>query len=227
MVYPGGDDMRNLTSICIALALLAGEAGAQLNTLSAEERGQGYVLLFDGEKLDGWSGDSRLWSVQDGAIVGSSDEHEVKVNTFLIYEKPYANFVMKLDVRLRNGNSGVQFRSDHKPGPGWIVHGYQADFSDAGDRSAWGNFYEEKGRGRAVMATPDQGWREAKDVVRTNDWNQYEIRAEGSRIKLTLNGKVTFDGEDDLTASGVIAIQLHSGPGMKVECRNIRIRPLP
>ena len=212
----------------LALTLcLVGAASAQTaNQLSSQERNEGYNLMFNGENLDGWSGDPRLWSVQDGAIVGSSDGHEVKTNTFLIYEKPYSDFVMELDVRLRNNNSGIQFRSEHKPGPGWIVHGYQADFSHAGDRSAWGNFYEEKGRGRGVMATPDQGWQEAKDIVRTQDWNHYEIRAEGNRIKLTLNGKVTFDGEDDLTANGVIAIQLHAGPSMKVECRNIRIKTL-
>ena len=215
-----------LFNLALTLSFI-GAAFGQTNQLSPEERQQGYILLFNGATLDGWSGDPRLWSVRDGAIVGSSDEHEVKVNTFLIYQKPYSDFVMKLDVRLRNGNSGIQFRSQHKPGPGWIVHGYQADFSDAGDRSAWGNFYEEKGRGRGVMATPDQGWQQAKDIVRTQDWNHYEIRAQGESIKLTLNGEVTFDGKDDLTASGVIAIQLHSGPGMKVECRSIRIRPLP
>ncbi len=208
-----------------ALLIAAVPAPSQTNVLSDAERAQGYVLLFDGETLDGWDGDPRLWSVRDGAIVGSSDAHQVDTNTFLIYRKPFADFSLRLEVRLRNGNSGIQFRSKQVAGPGWVVHGYQADLSDAGDRSAWGNFYEEKGRGRGMMATPDEGWQRAKDVANRQGWNRYEIRARGESVRLMLNGKVTFDGTDGKTASGIIAIQLHSGPAMQVECRNIRIKP--
>lgn len=187
---------------------------------------EGFEPLFDGRTLDGWDGNPKLWSVRDGAIVGSSDGHSVDTNTYLIYGKPFSDFILRLEVRLRNGNSGIQFRSQHIPGPGWVVHGYQADLSYAGDRSAWGNFYEEKGRRRGIMATPDEGWQRAKDIVRVGDWNEYEILAQGDHVRLTLNGRVTFDGTDSKTADGIIAIQLHSGPAMQVECRNIRIKPL-
>ena len=84
--------------------------------------------------------------VEDGAIVGSSDGHTIEQNTFLILDRPFSDFVLRLELKLRNGNSGIQFRS--KVFADWVVKGYQADASDAGDRSAWGNFYEEKGRGR-------------------------------------------------------------------------------
>ena len=201
-------------------------ASGQPDQLTEAEVADGYVLLFNGNSLENWDGDPRLWSVRDGAIVGSSDGHTVTVNTFLIHQERFSDFILRLDVRLRNGNSGIQFRSQHMPGPGWVVHGYQADLSDAGERSAWGNFYEEKGRGRGMMSTPDEGWQRAKGVVRSQDWNQYEIRAEGDSVRLTLNDKVTFEGTDDRATSGVIAIQLHSGPDMQVECRNIRIKPL-
>lgn len=194
--------------------------------LGGAELEEGFEPLFDGRTLDGWDGDPKLWSVKDGAIVGSSDGLSVDTNTYLIYRKPFADFILRLEVRLRNGNSGIQFRSQRMPGPGWVVHGYQADLSYAGDRSAWGNFYEEKGRRRGMMSTPDEGWQRAKDIVRVGDWNDYEILAQGNRVRLTLNGRVTFDGTDSRTASGIIAIQLHSGPAMQVECRNIRIKPL-
>jgi hypothetical protein len=211
----------------VATLLVAGvPALSQPNQLTEVERDEGYILLFDGNSLDGWDGDPQLWSVRDGSIVGSSDSHPVDTNTFLIYRKSFDNFVLRLEVRLRNGNSGIQFRSEHVPGPGWIVRGYQADFSDAGERSAWGNFYEERGRGRSLMATQDEGWRRAKDIVRHREWNRYEIRAEGNRVRLTLNGKVTFEGTDDRTKAGIVAIQLHAGPAMQVECRSIRIKPL-
>ena len=220
----GRDDAIGL--IAAALLLGAAPAWSQPSLISDAERAEGFVPLFDGETLEGWDGDPALWSVRDGAIVGSSDGREVTTNTFLIYEEPFSDFVLRLQVRLRNGNGGIQFRSRHIDGPGWIVHGYQADFSDAGERSAWGNFYEEKGRGRGLMAVPDQGWQRAKSVVRHREWNDYEILAQGDRVRLTLNDRVTIDGADGASDSGVIAIQLHSGPAMQVECRNIRIKPL-
>ena len=216
------------TLIPLAATLLAVSVPAfsEPNQLTDLEREEGYVLLFDGESLDGWDGDPNLWSVRNGSIVGSSDLHPVQTNTFLIYGKSFDDFILRLEVRLRNGNSGIQFRSEQVTGPGWVVRGYQADLSDAGERSAWGNFYEERGRGRTLMATPDEGWQRAKEIVLHGNWNRYEIRAEGDRVRLTLNGKVTFDGTDDQTKSGIVAIQLHAGPAMQVECRNIRIRPL-
>ncbi|MBI3698209.1 MAG: DUF1080 domain-containing protein, partial [Acidobacteria bacterium] len=99
---------------------------------------EGYISLFNGHDLDGWQGDPALWTVQNGVLVGSTDGHPIKQNTFLIYKQPYADFILQADARLRNGNSGIQFRSSALPGPGWVVTGYQADFSEAGERSAWG-----------------------------------------------------------------------------------------
>ena len=174
-----------------------------------------------------WDGDPALWSVHDGILTGSSDGHPVKVNTFLIYKTPFANFILKADVRLRNHNSGIQFRSTQLPGPGWIVAGYQADFSDVEERSAWGNFYEERGRGRGVMAQPDQGWQIGKTVYRKGGWNTIEILADGPHIRLKLNGTQTIDTQDDKAASGIIAIQLHAGEPMRVDLRNVKLKPLP
>ena len=123
-----------LASAVILLSPPSGLGGAELE--------EGFDSLFDGRTLGGWEGDPNLWSVKDGAIVGSSDGHSVDTNTYLIYQKSFADFILRLEVRLRNGNSGIQFRSQKMPGPGWVVHGYQADLSYADDRSAWGNFYE-------------------------------------------------------------------------------------
>jgi len=182
--------------------------------------------LVDGRSLDGWEGNPALWRVENGVLVGSSDGHPITENTFLIYRQSFSDFVLEAEVRLRNHNSGIQFRSQVRPGPGWVVTGYQADFSDAGEKSAWGNFYEEKGRGRAVMKTADEGWQIGRRVFKPGDWNHYEILAQGRRIRLTLNGTVTIDTTDDQAASGVIALQLHAGPAMRVEFRNLRIRTL-
>ena len=195
-----------------------------LNYLTPQERAQNFQLLFNGRNLDGWRGDPRIWSVENGELIGSSDAFSPPHNTYLIAERQFADFVLQLEVKLRNGNSGIQFRSTAFPN--WIVQGYQADLSFAGDFSAWGNFYEEKGRGRGVMPTPTTGWEQAKDVVREDGWNHYEIQARGSHIRLTLNGKVTIDTRDEKASAGVIAFQLHEGKPMEVRFRNIKIKPL-
>jgi hypothetical protein len=208
----------------ILVLMLAAAAPAQHNRLTPQEKKEGFVLLFNGISLDGWDGAPGLWSVENGAIVGSTDNQKLPHNTFLIYQKPYADFILRFDVKLRNNNSGMQFRStrleDH------IITGYQADVSDAGERSAWGNFYEERGRGRNVMKTTDEGWQKAKAVLKKGDWNSYEVFAQGNHIKLTFNGLVTIDTTDDKASSGLIAVQLHMGDPMRVELRNIRIKDL-
>jgi hypothetical protein len=185
---------------------------------------KGFISLFNGRDLSGWEGAPGLWSVQNGVIVGSTEVNKTEKNTFLIYKKPFSNFVLRFDIRVPMGNSGVQFRS--KVLPDYVVTGYQADAADAGERSAWGNFYEEKGRGRKVMKTTDEGWLKAQGVLRRADWNSYEVFAEGDHIRLTFNGVVTIDTHDSEAKQGVIAIQLHAGPPMRTEVRNIRIKPL-
>jgi len=150
--------IRNLL-LCLAFAVPAlYAAGGEPNRLTPEEKKEGYILLFNGKTLDGWDGDTEAWSVENGAIVGTNDHHLIKQNTFLTYKQKYADFILRADVRLRNGNSGIQFRSKLMPeiAP-WVVGGLQADLSDEPGREAWGNFYEERGRSRTMMKTPDEG----------------------------------------------------------------------
>jgi hypothetical protein len=209
------------------LALACVAAAADINRLTPQEKKEGYTLLFNGKNLDGWDGDRSLWSVEGGAIVGSSDGHPFKVNTFLIYQKrKFSDFILKVSIKLRNHNSGIQFRSEQLPGPGWMVRGLQADASDAGDKSAWGNYYEERGRSRTMMKTPDEGWLKAKSVLRKQDWNTYEILADGEHIRLTFNGVVTVDTQEKQSRDGIIALQLHAGEPMRVEFRDMKIKAL-
>ena len=218
--------LRVLLSIATALsvgsALIAYEP--LLNHLTEDEAREGFTLLFDGETLNGWDGSPGLWRVEEGEIVGSTDGHSIPHNTFLILGRPYGDFVMRFQIKLRNGNTGIQFRSRRFPDR--VVKGYQADASDAGDRSAWGNFYEEQGRGRNVMTSESEGWERAKDVVHKGQWNDYEIYAKDDHIRLTLNGTVTIDIRDDKASEGVIAVQLHRGDPMEVRLRSVRIKEL-
>ena len=177
----------------------------------------GFRPLFNGRNLDGWDGDPRLWSVVDGAIQGSTEGVTLEHNSFLITRRKYADFILRVQMKLRNHNSGIQFRSQALPE--WVVAGYQMDA--AGD-NYWGNIYEEKG----TRGTMVDGWPKAKTVVRLKDWNEYEISCDGDHIELKLNGLKTADLHDSAKLSGIIALQLHAGPPMEAEFRNIRIKEL-
>jgi hypothetical protein len=180
----------------------------------------GFKSLFDGKTLKGWDGDPQLWKVENGLIVGSTDGVEIKDNQFLISKKNYSDFIVRFEVKLRNGNSGMQFRSEHIGN--WVVKGLQADMAEG---NWWGSIYDEKGK-RGVIVN---GWKgKAETVVKKDDWNSYEIFAQGDQIRITVNGLVTSELKDipGGRRDGILALQVHRGPGMRVEFRNLRIREL-
>ena len=206
--------------ILISFFLLAGLAVAAgpHNVLSDSEEQEGYELLFNGKNLLGWDGDSDLWSVKDGMIVASTEGRKLSQNSFLITKAKFSDFILSADVKLRNHNTGIQFRSERLPE--FVIKGYQAD---AARDKWWGSLYGEK-TGRGVIA---DGWAgKGEKLVKTGDWNRYEIYCKGDHIKLSLNGVVTVDIQDDMASEGVIALQVHRGPPMQVSFRNLKIKKL-
>ena len=177
----------------------------------------GFRPLFDGKTLNGWDGDPHLWSVKDGAIVGSTDQTKIVHNTFLIYRKErFKDFVLYAEAKLRNHNSGIQFRSEALDE--WVMRGYQADMAEG---NWWGSIYDEKGtRGVLVNGWKDKG----EKVVKPDGWNTIEVSCQGDHIQVRLNGTLTADLHDSASAEGLIGLQLHAGPPMQVEFRNIRIK---
>jgi len=202
--------------LIVAASLMTG-----LSSVRAEKPAEeGFVSLFDGKTLNGWEGDARFWSVKDGVIVGSTDQVKTEHNTFLCTTKKYRDFVLKLEFKLRNHNSGVQIRSERLED--FIVKGYQADMAE---QRYMGILYEERGRGILADVKPE----EVAKHVKADDWNEYTITCQGPRIRLEINGFTTVDYEEkDAVGAkeGIIALQLHAGPPMQVEFRNIRIREL-
>ncbi|HRJ21053.1 MAG TPA: DUF1080 domain-containing protein [Bryobacteraceae bacterium] len=183
--------------------------------LSAQD---GFTPLFDGKTLDGWEGDSRLWRVENGELVGSTDGVKITKNTFLIYRKAeFGDFVLRAEVKLRNGNSGIQFRSVALEE--YVVHGLQADMAH---NNWWGSIYDEKGK-RGVMVN---GWKGKAEKMVHAGWNDVSIYCQGTKIRVVVNGMVTSELEDDVRMKGVIALQLHTGPEMEARFRNIRIKTL-
>jgi hypothetical protein len=180
----------------------------------------GFQPLFNGKNLDGWDGDPRLWKAQDGMIIGSTEGAPLEYNSFLMTRKSYANFILKAQAKLRNHNSGIQFRSEEVPGLRWAVRGYQADMAE---NNYWGCIYEERGK-RGVMVN---GWKDkAEKVVKLKDWNDLELLCDGDHINLKVNGLETADLHDSAKLDGIIALQLHKGPPMQVYFRNMEIKVL-
>ncbi len=197
--------------LLIALSMFAA-------TVLAEETG--FQPLFNGNDLAGWDGDFELWKVEGDAIVG--DSPGIKHNQFLKTKRNYQDFELRLEFRLKDGigNSGIQFRS--KPVENSTeVSGYQADIGE----QYWGCLYDESRR-RKVLAQADK---KLTDVLKKDGWNEYIIRAEGNHITLAINGVTTVDytEEDaDIPQTGFLALQVHSGPPLRVEFRNIRLKDL-
>lgn len=200
--------------------------------------------LFNGTDLTGWNGDPRFWRVENGTIVGqTTPENPTRTNTFLIHEgEPVEDFTLTFDFRLTNGNSGVQYRSEVVDG--WVMSGYQGDM-DANNRYT-GMLYEEKGRGiiarrgQRVVIEPDGTFNVVGSVgdpdelaaqIDMSDWNTYEITARGNHLVHRVNDHVTVDVTDnqpeERSDSGLIAFQIHTGPPMKIELRDVELTRHP
>ena len=139
----------------LALGLAAFLIGADKPADQAGQAdSQGFVSIFDGKTLDGWKGLEGFWSVEDGAITGQESNEHPAPQTFLIYDKPVANFELhyKYKFATPEGNSGVQFRSQIYNVKTDSVGGYQAD-CDA-KRGYDGSIYDEHGiaGGRNTMS---------------------------------------------------------------------------
>ncbi len=208
---------RTITILTMALCL-APHASAQ------PAPPEGFVALFNGSDLTGWSGDPRLWSVKDGIISGTTEGVELKQNTFLSTEASYSDFVLRLKVKLRNGNSGVQFRSEQRPD--YVVAGYQADVAE---KDYFGLLYEERKRGimNYWKVLTDEERKAINAAAKLDDWNDYEITCKGNQVTMVLNGKTICDLNDPEGAkSGIIALQLHVGPPMLVHYKDIFLKDL-
>lgn len=184
--------------------------------------------LFDGRTFNGWEGDTRKsFRIEDGAIVGGNLKERIPRNEFLCTTLPYANFILRLECKLVGpGNAGIQIRSERVPNHN-EVSGYQADMSAGAGGGYWGCLYDESRRNR-MLATADRAV--IKTALKPDDWNRYEIRCEGPRIRLSVNGVQTVDyteADDKIPASGLIGLQIHGGPPSEAWYRNITIEELP
>jgi uncharacterized protein (TIGR03067 family) len=222
------------------------------NTLLDDRSEKGFTSIFNGKDLTGWTGDPRLWSVKDGAITGqTTPENPAKGNTFLIWTNgTVSDFELRCSFKLGANNdkgfanSGIQYRSKVLDPANWVVGGYQADM-EAGPTYT-GILYEER-MSRGIMAERGQKvvWdkdckkqvvgslgtsEELQKMIKQGDWNHYVVIAQGNHLQQFINGRQTVDVVDDCESkramSGVLALQLHAGPPMAAQFRDLRIKTL-
>ena len=199
-------------------------------------------LISSGNRLRSWSGDPEIWSQKDGVLIARTDGTQT-MNQFLTWKvATVRNFDLRVRIRVSDGaNSGIQYRSVHRPDLGIdVVSGYQCDV--VADKSQYnGMLYEEKGRrilcqaGQKVRVDPrGQRWlveeSEPKDFP-SGEWHEYRILVEGNRHRHWVNGHPTADlidfHEEGRAFDGVLALQAHKGPPMTLEFKDMRIRHLP
>jgi hypothetical protein len=191
------------------------------------EENEGFQPLFDGKTLNGWEGNFKFFRVEDGAIVAGSLKEPIPNNEFLCTEAEYGDFELRFEAKLigEGNNAGVQFRSQRIPNH-HEVSGYQCDAGAAFDRPIWGALYDESRRNKMLAEAPRE---ELVNWIKAEDWNDLRVIAQGDRIQIFLNGHQTVDYREedrDIPRTGIIGLQIHSGPPTEAWYRNIRIKKL-
>jgi hypothetical protein len=228
-----------------------GAPGAQ--PLNLDDR-SGFESIFDGT-MKNWDGDTTYWRAENGALVGETNEaNKLAENTFVIWRggEP-SDFELKLEFRMNATNSGIQFRGAHVPPGGegkgtvkgkWVLKGYQADIDY--DNRYTGMIYEERGRGflmqrgqavyigadgsKKVVGSLERNADELKAIIKPGDWNYVHLIARGNTLINMVNGQVTAilvdDDAKERAMKGLLGFQIHVGPPMKIEFRNIYLKKL-
>jgi hypothetical protein len=174
--------------------------------------------LFNGKNISGWQiHGTEKWYVENGELICESGPD--KEYGYLSTLKSYKDFVLKLEFKQEaNGNSGVFFRSTVN---GTIIKGWQVEVAPIGQHT--GGIYESYGRGWLIKPVPEK-----EKYLKMGEWNRLKIQVKGSKVTTYLNGHEMIQLQDDKIAAGEggIALQIHSGGGIKVRWRNLKIKEL-
>jgi Domain of Unknown Function (DUF1080) len=220
-------------------------AGLLLFSTQAWSAEDGFVSIFDGT-LKHWEGDPVYWKAENGTLVGEvKPDTLLKQNSFIIWRGgETGDFELKLEYRVSSaGNSGINYRSVEVPGTKWALQGYQDDIDG---KDQWsGQNYEERGRtflayrGQSVVlpangspeVTRELGDRaELQKKVLKEDWNKVHIIAKGNVMQHFTNGLLMSEVRDEnpekRRLNGLLGVQVHVGPPMKIEFRNIFLKQL-
>lgn len=179
---------------------------------------QAQINLFNGENLDGWEiHGTEKWYVEKGELICESGPD--KEYGYLSTKEHYTDFVLELEFKQEaDGNSGVFFRSTVE---GTKVNGWQVEVAPLGLHT--GGIYESYGRGWLIKPTTSK-----EQYLKIGAWNKMKIKVNGNKVITYLNGHEMVQIEDDKIGQGKggIALQIHSGGGIKVRWRNIKLKKI-
>lgn len=210
--------------------------------LDAAEPPEGFNAIFNGRDLTGWEGSAKYWSVEDGCLTGKADG-TLRYNRFIIWRGgTVKNFELRIQVKVSpGGNSGLQYRGTERPDLGEsVVTGYQCDVV-AGRADYDGMLYEERGRRilahtseRVVIDPQGQPWVVGEfplKAFKPGEWHEYRVVVEGNHHRHWIDGHPTVDvvdlDEKGRKLEGVLAMQVHVGPKMTIQYRDIFLKKLP
>ncbi|MDB4731424.1 sulfatase-like hydrolase/transferase [bacterium] len=210
--------------------------------IGARVDSEGFTQVFDGKSLRQWAGDPKYWSVEDGALTGVTDG-SLKMNRFItLKQSTIRNFDLRVKVKVTpGGNSGIQYRGTSRPDLGLdIVTGYQCDVV-ANTSKYNGMLYEEKGRRilshtgeKVIVDTKGQPWIIEKMPVKefeAGEWHDFRVLVQGNHHQHWIDGHPTADlidlDEKGRSLEGVLAMQVHVGPAMKIQFKEFKIKHLP
>ena len=202
----------------------------------------GFKPLFNGKDLTGWDGNPELWSIEDGCITGkTTGPEQLTYNQFLIWRGgKVKNFELHAKIKQSGNNTGIQYRSKELPENGkWSIGGYQCDIHPATPNNAM--VYEERGRGiivqngQGVVIDPEgKRWLASEhEPVKVDiaQWHEYTVIAQGNHLIHKIDGQVTIDlldfEESKRSLEGLIAFQIHRGPAMNVQIKDVMLKELP
>jgi hypothetical protein len=182
--------------------------------------GEDWLPLFNGKDLTGWTKiGNEKWEVENGTIHGLAI---TKAYGYLRTEKNYKDFHMSLRFKCEgDGNSGVFFHVEFKPGTPDVTQGPQFEIDCTIGKHTAGIY--DVGRQWLVWPAPEN-----ETVIRPDDWNEYLLKVEGNRYVARLNGVQMVDYTDPkpFGSDGGIALQLHSGGHGNMRFKDIQIRAL-
>lgn len=207
--------------ILVLFSLASMNAAAQTEVVKTPERKK--IDLFNGKNLDGWEGNTRIWRVEKGVIVGGSKKDKLPQNEFLATKASYKNFDLKVKFKIKGYegfiNAGVQFHSNRLTNPANEMAGYQADIGS----DCMGSLYDESRRDK-YLASADQ-----KKVKLKKGWNHYRIKCDGKSVTLWINDTQTItytETDSAISMQGKIGLQVHGGGLLEVFFKDITLTSL-
>ncbi|MGH9630352.1 MAG: 3-keto-disaccharide hydrolase, partial [Bryobacteraceae bacterium] len=194
--------MKSLLALLLSAAALLGQTA---NSITPREAADGWILLFDGQSLFGWTPEGQAkWKVAGGSIAPEGGG-----SGWLRSNTPFADFILKIDFRTAaDGNSGVFLRSAEEGQPHQT--GYELQIFDQHPEFPTGSLVH-------YVATK-------KGSIKPNQWQTFEVHARGSHFTVKLDGKTVLDVDDKSHSAGHIGLQYNQGKA--IEFRNIKLKPL-